>query len=111
MCACVCVLFVRVQTIIVQRCNIFQKDHMQNTFRQASKNGSEAYRRVRAKALFYAYEIAKGKLYSSEHFKVETTPHPYPIVLCKVVACWSLYVCFQVSAWLGHDGMVRDNTT
>lgn len=31
-------LFVRVRTIIVQKCNIFQKDHMQNTFRQASKN-------------------------------------------------------------------------
>lgn len=36
------------------------------------------YRRVRAKALFYAYKIAKGKLYSNEHFKVETSPPPTP---------------------------------
>lgn len=82
-----CCLYV--STIVVQRCNIFQRPYA-NTFRQASKNGLS-----RVKTEWRYFKASRGeKTNSSGHFKVgKKTPHPvtsvrqwriYPLLTCTV---------------------------
>lgn len=79
-----CCLYV--STIVVQRCNIFQRPYA-NTFRQASKNG---LRRVRTQWRYF--KVSRGeKTNSSGHFKVEKNPSSRE--LCQVVALSPLLAC------------------
>lgn len=56
------------------------------------------------------YFMPKGNTILKWTFQSRNLPPHVPIVLCKVVTCWSLYACFQDLAWLGHGCMVGSNT-
>lgn len=87
-CMCVCCLYMCEP--LLYKGVIYSRETICKYLPPSIKGWGEAYRRARAKALFYAYGIAKGNTILKWTFQSRNLPPHIPIVLCKVVACWSL---------------------